>query len=82
MDPTGALRLTAARGGHRDGMRLKTTLVALAIAGSTALTGGLTGCAGTNTDIGRGETDCDGGNNNTHDENCPSNEPIDPSDNN
>ncbi len=52
-------------------MRLKRTLVVLAIAGSTALTGGtLTGCAGENTDITRGETDCDGGNNNTHDENC------------
>ena len=58
-------------------MRLKRTLVALAIAGSAALTG----CGGTNTDIGRGETDCDGGNTNTHDENCPENEPIDPADN-
>jgi predicted small secreted protein len=47
-------------------MQLKRTLVALAIAGSTVLTG----CAGTNTDVTRGETNCDSGNNNTHDENC------------
>ena len=46
-------------------MRLKTTLVALAIAGSTALTG----CGGDNTDLQRGETDCDAGQS-THDENC------------
>ena len=50
-------------------MRLKKTLVALAIAGSTALTGGLTGCGGDNTDLQRGETDCDAGQS-THDENC------------
>ncbi|WP_222192839.1 hypothetical protein [Modestobacter italicus] len=47
-------------------MRLKRTLVALLIAGSAALTG----CGGDNTDLQRGETDCDGGNNNSHDENC------------
>jgi hypothetical protein len=58
-------------------MRLKRTLVALAIAGSTALTG----CGGTNTDLQRGETDCDGGDTNSQDENCGSEEPIDPADN-
>ena len=47
-------------------MRLKKTLVALAVVASTALTG----CGGSNLDVDRGETDCDGGNNNTHDENC------------
>ena len=63
-------------------MRLKRTLVALAIAGSTALTGtAMTGCAGSNTDVTRGETDCDGGNNNTHDENCGQTGTPDPADN-
>ena len=47
-------------------MRLKRTLVALTIAGSAVLTG----CAGSNTDVTRGETNCDSGDNNTHDENC------------
>ena len=47
-------------------MRLKTTLAALMIAGTTVLTG----CAGSNVDLQRGETDCDGGTTNTHDENC------------
>jgi predicted small secreted protein len=48
-------------------MRLKRTLVALAIAGSTVLTG----CAGSNTDLTRGETNCDAGNNsNSQDQNC------------
>ena len=36
-------------------MRLKRTLVALAIVGSTALTG----CGGSNNDLTRGETNCD-----------------------
>ena len=62
-------------------MRLKRTLVALAIAGSTALTGGLTGCGGTNTNLDRGETDCDGGNNNSQDGNCEQGDPVDPADN-
>ncbi|MBB3677033.1 hypothetical protein [Modestobacter versicolor] len=47
-------------------MRLKTTLAALAIAGTTALTG----CAGSNTDLQRGETNCDGGDTNSQDQNC------------
>ena len=56
--------------------------MALAIAGSTALTGtALTGCGGSNTDITRGETDCDGGNNNSHDENCTESTPPDPAEN-
>jgi len=62
-------------------MRLKRTLVALAIAGSTALTGGLTGCGGSNTDLQRGETDCDGGDTNSHDENCDQTGTPDPADN-
>ena len=49
-------------------MRLTRTLVALAIAGSTVLTG----CGGSNTDLKRGETNCDSGDTNTHDENCTS----------
>jgi hypothetical protein len=48
-------------------MRLKRTLVALAIAGTTVLTG----CGGSNTDLTRGETNCDAGNNsNSQDANC------------
>jgi hypothetical protein len=47
-------------------MRLNRTLAALVIAGTTVLTG----CAGSNVDVQRGETDCDSGNNNSHDENC------------
>ena len=58
-------------------MRLKRTIVALAIAGSTVLTG----CAGTNTDVTRGETDCDGGQNNSHDEHCGQTGTPDPADN-
>ncbi|MGY5882373.1 hypothetical protein [Modestobacter lacusdianchii] len=58
-------------------MRLKRTLVALVIAGSTALTG----CAGENTDLQRGETDCDGGNNNSHDESCDQTGTPDPAEN-
>jgi hypothetical protein len=47
-------------------MRMKRTFAALAIAGTTVLTG----CAGSNTDVTRGETNCDGGNGNSHDEHC------------
>ena len=47
-------------------MQLKRTLAAFLIAGSTVLTG----CAGTNTDVTRGETNCDEGDTNTHDEAC------------
>ncbi len=47
-------------------MRLKQTAVAVLIAASAALTG----CAGTNTDLERGETNCDGGQGNAQDENC------------
>ncbi len=58
-------------------MRLKTTLAAVLIAGTTVLTG----CAGTNTDVTRGETNCDSGNNNTHDENCTQTGTPDPAEN-
>ena len=58
-------------------MRLKRTLAALVIAGTTVLTG----CAGTNTDVQRGETNCDSGNNNTHDENCDQTGTPTPADN-
>ena len=40
-------------------MHLKRTLAAVMIAGTAALTG----CAGTNPDLERGETNCDGGTN-------------------
>ena len=79
MDPAGRLtrRLAPLPRGHREAMRLKRTLAAFLIAGTTVLTG----CAGTNTDVTRGETDCDSGNNNSHDENCtPSGTPT-PADN-
>jgi len=49
-------------------MRLKKALAVLALVASTALTG----CAGSNTDLKRGETNCDSGDTNTHDENCTS----------
>ena len=68
--------------GTGERMRLNRTLVALAIAASTALTtGALTGCAGANTDVTRGETDCDGGSGNSHDENCDVTESPEPADN-
>jgi hypothetical protein len=44
-------------------MRLKKTAAAVLLAAA------LTGCAGTNTDVTRGETNCDGGQN-SQDENC------------
>jgi hypothetical protein len=47
-------------------MRLKTTLAALAIATGTVLTG----CGGDNTDLDRGETNCDGGDTNSQDQDC------------
>jgi hypothetical protein len=47
-------------------MRLKRTLTVALIAGTTVLTG----CAGSNTDVERGETNCDAGQGNSHDENC------------
>jgi hypothetical protein len=47
-------------------MRLKKTLVVLALVGSTALTG----CAGSNTDLKRGETNCDSDGTNSHDKAC------------
>ena len=77
--PTGRLthRLAPARPGHRVGMQLNRTLAALMIAGSAVLTG----CAGTNTDVTRGETDCDGGDTNTHDENCTQTGSPNPADN-
>jgi uncharacterized membrane protein YidH (DUF202 family) len=46
-------------------MRWKRTAVALLVAGVT-----LSGCAGTNTDVTRGETNCDSGQNDSHDQNC------------
>ena len=53
--------------GTAPSMHIKRTLVALAIAGSTVLTG----CGGSNTDLQRGETNCDAGNNsNSQDQNC------------
>ncbi|MGY1856551.1 hypothetical protein [Modestobacter sp. SYSU DS0290] len=55
-------------------MRLKNTLVALLIAGTTVLTG----CGGDNIDVNRGETDCDAGSGNTHDENCETTGTPDP----
>ena len=58
-------------------MRLNRTLAALVIAGTTVLTG----CAGTNTDVTRGETNCDSGNNNSHDENCSESPAPDPAEN-
>ena len=58
-------------------MRLTRTLVALAIAGSTVLTG----CGGSNNDLTRGETDCDAGSSsNSQDENCTEGTPT-PADN-
>ena len=77
MDPTGRLRLAHAPRGHPVGMRLKTTLVALGIAGSTALTG----CGGSNTDLERGETNCDGGDTNSQDSNCQEDQAPDPAEN-
>jgi predicted small secreted protein len=55
-------------------MRLKRTLVALAIAGSTVLTG----CAGSNTDLTRGETNCDqdNGSQDSHDNGCATGTPT------
>jgi hypothetical protein len=47
-------------------MRLKKSAVAVLIAASTTLMG----CAGTNTDVTRGETNCDSGSNNSQDQNC------------
>jgi hypothetical protein len=58
-------------------MQLKRTLAALMIAGTAVLTG----CAGSNTDVTRGETDCDGGSSNSHDENCDQTGTPDPADN-
>jgi hypothetical protein len=77
VDPARSLRLTAARRGHPAPMRLKRTLAALAIAGTTVLTG----CAGSNTDVERGETNCDAGTNDTHDENCTETGTPTPADN-
>lgn len=59
-------------------MRIKRTLVALAIAGTTVLTG----CGGSNTDLTRGETNCDAGgsNSNSQDQNCNPGTPT-PADN-
>jgi hypothetical protein len=70
-------RLAPLPGGHREPMRLKRTLAAFLIAGTTVLTG----CAGANTDVTRGETDCDSGNNNSHDENCTQTGTPTPADN-
>ena len=47
------------------------------IAGTAALTG----CAGENTDLERGETNCDAGSGNSHDENCSQTDTPSPSDN-
>jgi hypothetical protein len=58
-------------------MRLKKTAVAVLIAASTALTG----CAGSNTDVTRGETNCDGGEGNAQDENCAETGTPTPADN-
>jgi hypothetical protein len=76
VDPAGRLRLTSPRRGHPHGMRLKRTLAAVAIAGTTMLTG----CAGTNTNLERGETDCDAGQN-SHDQNCTESGTPTPADN-
>jgi predicted small secreted protein len=57
-------------------MRLKNTAVAVLIAASTALTG----CAGSNTDVERGETNCDGGQS-SQDENCAQTSTPTPADN-
>jgi len=65
VDPAGGLRLTAAPRGQCGCMHLKRTLAAVMIAGAAALTG----CAGENTDLERGETNCDGGTN-SQDEDC------------
>jgi hypothetical protein len=77
VDAARGLRLTSARRGHPERMRLKTTLAALVIA-STAV---LTGCAGSNTDVTRGETDCDSGGGNSHDQNCTQTGTPNPADN-
>jgi hypothetical protein len=77
VDAARGLRLTAGRPGHPECMQLKRTLAALMIAGTAVLTG----CAGTNTDVTRGETDCDSGNNNSHDENCTQTGTPTPADN-
>jgi len=46
-------------------MRLTRTAAALLVAGAV-----LSGCAGSNTDVERGETNCDSGSNNSQDQNC------------
>jgi hypothetical protein len=58
-------------------MRWKKTLVVLALVGSTALTG----CAGSNTDLKRGETNCDSDGTNSHDAKCTSNPTSTPANN-
>ena len=41
----------------------------------------LTGCAGDNTDVQRGETNCDAGSDNSHDEDCTQTGTPNPSEN-
>ena len=71
------MRLSATGRGHRLSMQLKRTVAAVMIAGTAVLTG----CAGTNTDVQRGETNCDAGSDNSHDENCDQTGTPNPSDN-
>jgi hypothetical protein len=57
-------------------MRLKRTAASLLVAGAL-----LSGCAGTNTDVERGETNCDSGGNNSQDQNCTQTGTPTPADN-
>jgi len=77
VDAARGLRLTTLRPGHRRPMRPKRTLAAVMIASAVVLTG----CAGTNTDVQRGETNCDKGSDNSHDEQCAQTGTPNPSDN-
>ena len=57
-------------------MRLTRTAASLLVAGAL-----LSGCAGTNTDVERGETNCDSGSNNSQDQNCAQTGTPTPADN-
>ena len=71
------MRLSRTRCGHGLRMHLKRTLLAVLVTGTTLLTG----CAGSNTDVQRGETNCDAGSDNSHDQNCDQTGTPNPSDN-
>jgi hypothetical protein len=77
VDAAGGLRLTVGSRGQCRSMHLKKTLAAVMIAGTAVLTG----CGGTNTDVDRGETNCDGGDTNSQDQNCAETSTPDPAEN-